>query len=92
VCRVVTHNLKILAVGVAHCLSALTYLFWLGQLCNIASMLCSPLHKAPVALNRYDDETTADSYSHSYPQHYTSPSKVRGKARALYHFHAQTKR
>jgi len=59
------------------------------MVCNIAN---SPLHKAPVSLNRYGDETSADSYSYGRPRHYTSPSKVRGKALALYHFRAQTKR
>jgi len=56
-------------------------------------MFCSPLHKAPVSLNRYDDEHGAGHRcSYSHPRHYKSPSKVRGKARALYHFRAQTKR
>jgi len=55
-------------------------------------MLYSPLHKAPVSLNRYDDESSADNNLYGYPRHYKTPSKVRGKARALYHFRAQTKR
>jgi len=55
-------------------------------------VLCSPLHKVPVELNRYDNESSADSFAYAHPRHYKSPSKVRGKARALYHFHAQTQR
>jgi len=55
-------------------------------------VLCSPLHKVPVELNRYDNEPSADSFSYAHPRHYKSPSKVRGKARALYHFRAQSQR
>lgn len=53
---------------------------------------CSPFQKAPVSLNRYDDE--ADNYHTSCCSNRTAStsSRVRGKARALYTFRAQSRR
>lgn len=51
-----------------------------------------PFQKAPVSLNRYSDDEENDSRYIKRPAMKSSTSRVRGKARAVYTFRAQSPR